>query len=192
MPTFKQPKSEVQAFGDHERITPDTSKLRRAVRIGSPRDPDPVKLAEQALGQLSAEFDDWMRDECERLDAARQKVRTSGLSADTRQELFLAAHDIKGDSVTFGYPEAMPAADSLCRLLEHAPDLGKIPLSVVDRHVDAVRAIVREHGRSDIAAMAAALNGKLKQVTDEFLIAENKHRPEVLRTIMGSPPDGGS
>ena len=44
-----------------------------------------------------------------------------------------------------------PAADSLCRLLEHTPDLATIPLAIVDQHVDAVRAIVREYARSDIA-----------------------------------------
>jgi HPt (histidine-containing phosphotransfer) domain-containing protein len=124
-----------------------------------------------------------MNDECERLDAARRKVKESGLSKETQQELFLAAHDIKGDSSTFGYPEVVPAADSLCRLLEHAPDLDRIPLSIVDQHVDAVRAIVREYTRPDISAVAAALTGKLRTVTDEFLVRENRDRPEVLKAI---------
>jgi hypothetical protein len=77
----------------------------------------------------------------------------------------------------------IPAADSLCRLLEHSPDLGKIPIAIVDQHVDAVRAIVREHGRPDNAAVAAALIRKLRAVTDEFLVRENVSRPEVLKTI---------
>ena len=46
-----------------------------------------------------------------------------------------------------------------------------------------MRAIVREHGRADIAAIAAALTGKLRAVTDEFLIKENQHRPDVLKAI---------
>src|SRR5688572_2723189 len=124
-----------------------------------------------------------MNDECHRLDAARQRVKEQGLSKETRQELFLAAHDVKGDAHTFGFPEVVPAAESLCRLLEHTPDLTRIPLSIVDQHVDAVRAIVREYARSDIAAIASALTGKLRAVTDEFLIAENQHRPDVLKTI---------
>lgn len=185
MPRFNPPKADVAAFGDHEVITPDTSRLRRSIRMSARNDDDPIARAEQALAQISAEFPSWMLDECGRLDAARRKVREAGLTADTRQELFLAAHDIKGESTTFGYPEVRPAANSLCRLLEHAPDVGKIPLSIVDQHVDAVRAIVREHARGDIAAIASALTGKLKLVTDEFLIAENRHRPDVLKTIAG-------
>lgn len=179
----KPGKPDVVTFGDHEVITPDTRKLRKALRPAGPADADPIASAEKALAAISADFNDWMRDECERLDAARRKVRDMGLSRQTKQELFLAAHDIKGDSGTLGYAEVGPAAESLCRLLEHTPDLTKIPLAIVDQHVDAVRAIVREHDRSDISAIATALTRKLRTVTDEFLVKENKHRPEVLKTI---------
>jgi HPt (histidine-containing phosphotransfer) domain-containing protein len=144
-----------------------------------------VARAEAALAAISGGFSVWMIDECARLDAARRNVRQRGLSGQTRQEMFLAAHDLKGDSGTLGYPEVARAADSLCRLLEHTPDLAKIPLAVIDQHVDAIRAIVREHKRPDIAAIAAALTDKLRSVTDEFLVKENQHRPDVLEAIKG-------
>jgi hypothetical protein len=35
--------------------------------------------------------------------------------------------------------------------------------------------------------IARALTSKLRQVTDEFLAAENKHRPDYLKAI-SSPP----
>ena len=75
------------------------------------------------------------------------------------------------------------AADSLCRLIEHSPELTKIPLTIIDQHVDAIRAIVREHEREDIAKIAGSLNAELRAVTDEFLVAENANRPEVLRIL---------
>jgi hypothetical protein len=183
MASSRATKPDVITYGDHEVITPDTQKLRKTLRAAVAGEEDPIARAEEALAQISGEFSTWMGDECKRLDGARQRVKDEGLSKETRQELFLAAHDVKGDSGTFGYPEVVPAADSLCRLLEHTPDLARIPLSIVDQHVDAVRAIVREHARADIAAIAAALTSKLRAVTDEFLIAENQHRPDVLRTI---------
>ena len=179
----KRTKPDVVTYGDHEIITPDTSKLRKLVRAAAPGEEDPVARAERALAQISGEFSTWMADECERLDTARRKVREIGLTKATRQELFLSAHDVKGDSGTFGYPAVAPAADSLCRLLEHTPDLTRIPLAIVDQHVDAVRAIVREYARADIAVIAHALTSKLRQVTDEFLAAENKHRPDYLKAI---------
>ena len=183
MASDRPSKPDVVTYGDHEIITPDTRKLRRLLRPALPNEDDPVARAEEALATISGDFSQWMLDECARLDAARRKVSEVGLSKKTRQELFLAAHDVKGDSGTLGYPEVSAAADSLCRLLEHTPDLTKIPLAIVDQHVDAVRAIVREHKRPDVAAIAAALTSKLRAVTDEFLIKENRHRPDVLKTI---------
>src|SRR4051812_13278973 len=183
MASGKPSKPDVITYGDHEMITPDTSKLRKTLRLAVEGERDPVAAAEEALAAISGDFAQWMLDECARLDTARRKVLELGLSKETRQELFLAAHDVKGDSGTLGYPEVGAAADSLCRLLEHTPDLRRIPLAIVDQHVDAVRAIVREHRRADIRAIATALTGKLRMVTDEFLVKENMHRPNVLKTI---------
>jgi HPt (histidine-containing phosphotransfer) domain-containing protein len=139
-----------------------------------PGEEDPIARAEAALAAISGDFTNWMQDECARLDAARRKVREMGLSTQTRQELFLAAHDVKGDSGTLGYPEVAAAAESLCRLLEHTPDLTKIPLAIVDQHVDAVRAIIREHSRPQAEAVASKLTRTLRAVCDDFLRREGK------------------
>ena len=187
MSSPKRDKPDVITYGDHELITPDTSKMRRLIRAAGPHDADPIARAEQALAQISGEFSTWMTDECERLDAARRKIRENGLSKANCKELFLSAHDVKGDSGTFGFPLVVPAADSLCRLIEHTPDVVKIPISLIDQHVDAVRAIVREYAREDIKNIAATLTSRLRQVTDEFLFAENRHRPDYMKQI-SSPP----
>ena len=176
-------KPKVVEFRDHEVITPDTRKLRRTLRNAEPGEPDPVESAERALERISGDFAIWMQEECGRLDAARHRVKNDQLSHETSQALFLAAHDIKGDGKTFGFPEVARAADSLCRLIEHSPDLKKIPMSIIDQHVDAIRAIVREHARADIGAIAGALTQKLRAVTDEFLMVENQDRPEILKVI---------
>ena len=77
------------------------------------------------------------------------------------------------------------AADSLCRLIEHTPDVTRIPHTLVDQHVDAVHAIHREYSRSDAKDLAATLTKRLRAVTDEFLIHENRGRPDVLKQIKG-------
>ena len=179
MTAYKQKKPDVITYGDHEVITPDHTRLRQTVRQATPEEEseDPVARADEALAQLSSDFAAWMTEECERLDSARDKVRDSGLSKPTQRELFVAAHDVKGDAGTFGYPLVVPAADSLCRLLELAPDAKRIPQTIIDQHVDAVRAIVREHARDDINQIAEALTSKLRGVTDEFLVRENRDRP---------------
>jgi len=176
----------VATYGDHEVITPE-NKLRKAVSAQPALydDDDPVARAEKALNELSGEFARWMDEECTRLDKARCAVVKTGFTEATEEALFHAAHDIKGQAATFGFPALAEAADSLCRLIELTPDPTRIPLRLVDQHVDAVRAIYREYARSDAKALAAILIGRLREVTDEFLLHENRGRPDVLEEIRG-------
>ncbi|HWP27227.1 MAG TPA: Hpt domain-containing protein [Xanthobacteraceae bacterium] len=173
-------------YSDHELITPDHRPLRQALVPAMPGDEDPVSRAEAALGTLARDFEKWMADDCQRLNAAREEVKVGGFNAQNRETLFHISDNIKGNAATFGYGEAGPIADSLCRLLEHTPDPARIPLQLVDQHVDAIRAIVREHDRPDIGTMASVLAARLRQVTEEFLVHENRHRPEYL-AAMESP-----
>ena len=150
-----------------------------------PGEEDPVARAEKALVELSTEFASWMDSECERLDKARQVVINGSFTKANKEALFRAAHDIKGEAATFGFPLVALAADSLCRLIEHTPDVTRIPVKLVDQHVDAVRAIHREYSRSDAKELAATLTKRLRAVTDEFLMHENRGRPDVLAQIKG-------
>lgn len=176
----------VATYGDHEVITPE-NKLRKAVSLKPlmPGEEDPVARAEKALAELSSEFGNWMESECERLDEARREISANGFTKAGKDALFHAAHDLKGEAATFGYPAVAAAADSLCRLIELTPDTNRIPVKLVDQHVDAVRAIYREYSRSDAKDLANLLTGRLREVTDEFLIHENRDRPDVLAQIKG-------
>jgi HPt (histidine-containing phosphotransfer) domain-containing protein len=176
----------VATYADYEVITPPHA-LRKAVAPAGDVADDPVARAEAALAELSSEFNGWMDSECERLEAMRQNVKRDGFTQKSHEALFRAAHDIKGEAGTFGYPAVVGIAESLSRLLEHTPDMQRIPMSLVDQHVDAVRAVIREYGRPDLLAVAAALTKRLRDVTDEFLKAENSFRPEYLENIFAPP-----
>jgi HPt (histidine-containing phosphotransfer) domain-containing protein len=185
-PPPKDDRPSVRTYADHEVIMPP-NKLIKVIAKRRGDDGDPIARAQAALNELSSDFAAWMQDECDRLNAARQNVKTNGFSKQNIDEIFRAAHDIKGDAATFGYPLVAPIAESLCRLIEHTPDARKIPLALLDQHVDAVRAVVREHARPDIDGIASALNGRLQTVTEEFLVHANRHRPGYLDGVF-SPP----
>jgi len=190
MPKSRTDKPSVMTFADHEVIVP-ANKLRTAVSEVVLMDPsdDPVARAEQALAGLADEFAGWMHEECIRLDAARRNVKARGFGKATRDALFHAAHDIKGQATTFGFPLVVAAANSLCRLIEHTPDMNRIPMTLVDQHVDAIRAIFREGARPDVEEVADALTRRLCEVTDDFLRHENRDRPDVLDELfLAAPP----
>jgi len=177
-------KTTVVDHGDHEVIIPE-NKLNTAVSNASHDDDgeDAIARAEKALAALASEFGSWMNSECDRLDGARRDILRGGITDANKEALFRAAHDIKGEAATFGYPAVASAAESLCRLVEHTPDPTRIPAALIDQHVDAVRAIYREYGHSDAQTLATALTTRLREVTDDFLLKENRDRPEVLKQL---------
>jgi chemotaxis protein histidine kinase CheA len=176
----------VAHYGDHAVIT-QPNPLRAMVHYVEDKDfDDPVARAEQALADLSGEFKEWMRIECDRLHAAHDAIKRDGVTKDNQGEMFRAAHDIKGHAATFGYPTAAAAAESLTRIIEHAPDLAKVPEEIITHHINAILAIFREQKRRDEskAETADELSKRLRSVADEYLVAVNQDRPEHLEAIL--------
>ncbi|WP_426442115.1 Hpt domain-containing protein [Bradyrhizobium genosp. P] len=175
---------EVKSFDTHHVITQPNPLRKMLLRVPESDLDDPVGRAEKALAGLSGEFKDWMTVEADRLSAAHAEVLRRGFNKETRDELFRAAHDIKGDAATFGYPAAAAAAESLCRIIEHAPDLNAVPAALITHHINAVQAIVRERTRLDTVVVSGVLSKQLRGITDEFLTYANRDRPEHLEAIL--------
>ena len=175
---------EVKSFGTHHVITQPNPLRKMLLRVPESDLDDPVGRAEKALAGLSSEFKEWMTIEADRLSAAHATVLRQGFNDKTRDELFRAAHDIKGDAATFGYPSAAAAAESLCRIIEHAPDLAAVPAQLIAHHINAVQAIVRNRTKLDTAVVAGVLSKQLRGITDEFLTHANRDRPEHLEAIL--------
>ena len=177
-------KVQVQTFADHHVIT-QPNPLRKVLRRVAEKDlDDPVARAEKALAGLSGEFKNWMETETGRLAAAHAAILKDGFTNALREELFRAAHDIKGDAATFGFPSAGVIAESLCRIIEHAPDLDKVPSNLIAHHINGIKAIVHEHTKLDTARTASELSRQLRGVADEYLAHVNRDRPEHLEAIL--------
>src|SRR5882672_6825451 len=180
----KSPTLQIETFADHQMIT-QPNPLRKVLRRVLDKDlDDPIARAEKALAGLSGEFKNWMGIEADRLSAAHAAILRNGFTSLTREELFRAAHDIKGDAATFGYPSAAAAAESLCRIIEHAPDLDKVPSDLIAHHINAIQAIVRERTKLDTVSTASELSRQLRGVADEYLTHANRDRPEHLEAIL--------
>ena len=175
---------EIKKFTDHQVIT-QPNPLRKVLRrIADDEIDDPVARAEKALAGMSGEFRQWMEIEVERLAAAHAAILKDGFAKTARDELFRAAHDIKGDAATFGFPPAAAVAESLCRIIEHAPDLSRVPSDLIVHHINAVQAIVHQHTKLDRISMSNELSHRLRGVADEYLAHVNRDRPEHLEVIL--------
>jgi hypothetical protein len=181
MPANKIQQADVTTFADAEVITPHHALAKAMSRLPSDApEEDPVARAEQALSTLACEFGTWMDSESERLDRARKALRIPDGDRDSFRLLYHASHDIKGQAATFGYPLIAPVAESLCRLIEESADSSRIPLTLIDQHVDAIRAIVREYARPDIEKTASDLAGRLQAVVTDFLAKQIGQSPPLV------------
>ena len=176
---------EIKTFADHHVIT-QPNPLQNVLRRVAERDlDDPMGIEADRLSAAHR-----LRAPKKRLPACQASSRTgaailrNGFTSLTREELFRAAHDIKGDAATFGYPSAGAAAESLCRIIEHAPDLDKVPSDLIAHHINAIQAIVRERTKLDTVSTASELSRQLRGVADEYLTQANRDRPEHLEAIL--------
>lgn len=103
-----------------------------------------VARAEEALRTLSSQFGQWLQDEMVKLETAENAIRSEGYNAQTAEALYFRAHDLKGLGTTYEYPLVTRVAGSLCRLMDDAEHRLNAPWPLIEAHISAIRAIVRD------------------------------------------------
>src|SRR5437762_8284246 len=121
---------------------PNTLRLKVGGRLGG-IDPAAIAKAEAALKSLSGNFAEWLQDEVTKLEAARQRLKTEGLTSEATEGLYLRAHDLKGLGATYEYPLVTRIAGSLCKLIDDPTKRSDAPMFLVDAHIDAIKASVK-------------------------------------------------
>lgn len=129
-------------------IQPPSLRLKVGGRFGA-IDPSAIAKAEAALKSLSGNFAQWLSEEVIKLDAARQRVRDEGVTAETMETLYLRAHDLKGLGTTYEFPLITRIGASLCRLIDDKDKRLAVSLPLVDAHIDAIKAAVRDNIKTD-------------------------------------------
>jgi len=144
---------------------PNMLKLKVGGRGGI--DMAAIAKAEAALKSLSGNFGAWLNDEIVKLEAARQEVRAAGLNALTVEALYLRAHDLKGLGATYEFPLITRLAGSLCKLIDEPESRLSAPMFLVDAHIDAIKACVRDDIKTDTHPVGKILANELEgRVTD--------------------------
>ena len=127
---------------------PNALKLKVGGRFGA-IDASAIAKAEAALKSLSGNFAQWLQDEVVKLENARQRVRAEGLNPETMEFLYLRAHDLKGLGATYEFPLITRIAASLCRLIDDKDKRMQAPIALIDAHIDAIKASVRDSIKTD-------------------------------------------
>lgn len=127
---------------------PNTLRLKVGGGFGG-IDAGAIAKAEEALRAMSAQFGQWLQDEIVKLDKAQSDIRTQGYTEATAEALYFRAHDLKGLGATYQYPLVTRLAGSLCKMIDDPTKRMAAPLALVDAHVDAIKAVVRDEIKTD-------------------------------------------
>ncbi|MFK7792192.1 MAG: Hpt domain-containing protein [Devosiaceae bacterium] len=173
------PLSETIKKGEYKTITPPDT-LQKKVRQLSGRDAkiDPVAKAEEAVERLSVNFADWMDEEVQRLVEIWQDSQESGLSEDARGKLYRAAHDMRGQGATLGFPSVGKIAGVFCDILDTVGEQ-HVPDHFMEKYITAIRAIARETKAGEDNSLAHALANELSKAGAELI---EKHDTNTAKT----------
>lgn len=149
-------------------IQPPSLKLKLGGgRLGA-IDPAAIARAEAALMSLSSNFTQWLADEITKLEGARQQIKADGITPASMENLYLRAHDLKGLGTTYGYQLITRIAGSLCRMIDDKEKRSATPLELVDAHIDAIKAAVRDGIKSDEHPVGSILVNELERRVREM------------------------
>lgn len=150
---------------------PNTLKLRMGSKFGG-IDAAAIAKAEAALKSLSGNFNEWLQEEVVKLEAARQAIRTDGLTTQTAETLYFRAHDLKGLGTTYEFPLVTRIAASLCKLIDEPETRLEAPMFLVDAHIDAIKAAVRDDIKTDTHPVGKVLISELERRVAEITPAD--------------------
>ncbi len=147
---------------------PNTLRMKVGGGFGG-IDANAIAKAEQALQAMSSQFGQWLQDEIVKLDKAQADIRALGYNAETAEALYFRAHDLKGLGTTYQYPLVTRLAGSLCKLLDDPAKRIAAPVVLLDAHIDAIKAVVRDEIQTDDHPV-----GKILAETLEARVADHR------------------
>jgi hypothetical protein len=127
---------------------PNTLRMKVGGAFGG-IDASAIAKAEEALKAMSAQFGQWLQDEIVKLDKAQADIRTQGYTTATAEGLYFRAHDLKGLGTTYQYPLVTRLAGSLCKMMDDPVRRMAAPVVLIDAHIDAIKAVVRDQIQTD-------------------------------------------
>ena len=131
---------------------------------------DLLSRADQAVAAVLAKYPTLLNDEVTKLVAA-WAAAPDALSSETVAPVFAVAHELAGYGETFGYPLVTILARSLCRLLKTGDFNRNRMADVVDAHINALSAVIRNRIQGHGGETGLALGMGLDKAISKFRLA---------------------
>ena len=153
---------------------PNTLRAKVGGKLGN-LDQAAIDKAEAALADLSSHFAEWLMDEIRKLEERQERIKQEGYTIENTESLYYSCHDLKGLGTTYGFPLITRIAGSLCKMMDDPEKRMEAPRKLVDAHLDAIRAAVRDNIKDTNHPVGKILAETLESHVLEYL---KKYAPE--------------
>lgn len=155
-------------------IPPQAELRRRAVKKGSGTNAfrKAIEAAEEAIEELSVEFDDWINNDINEMMLVCDQIKEEGWTDKNTDKLFTLTHDLKGQATTLGYPVITEICNTLSHLLEKMPETNRISLKVIETFAQSIRTIILQSDKDQQDQKAEAISVGLRQMALKILTHE--------------------
>ena len=147
------------------------AKLRKVPGVSAE---DLLAAAEEEVGKLAASYTEWVEKDVRRLSETLAAAKSDAANRKKHlEDLFLVAHDMKGQGGSFGYDLVTRIGNSLCRFLEKADVADEAAFDkayrVMEAHVGALKVVVAQHVKGDGGDIGRQLVAGLQKAVERCL-----------------------
>lgn len=137
-------------------------------KTGGSLDPSLAGKADQSVQLMAGDFHKWLEDVVQDMLQARTQLASSPLTRTATTSLYTKALEVKSLGETYGFALVTRFANSLCKLLIKLDGERPAPLALVDAHLDAIRAALRDNMRTADHPVGQALATELERQVTAF------------------------
>lgn len=150
--------------------------LQKKVRKTSPlANQVMIARAEESIEKIKIFHPDWLQDDVAALTSAFCEFQHTP-SEKTLGRLYRASHDLRGQAALFDYPLISQVAHLLCDLIETFSDVSRPPLPLMNLHVEAIRAVLRDRIKYSENEVAQELVRELERQDRQSVAARKNER----------------
>ncbi len=133
-------------------------------KMGGALSPALCIKAELVVAAMQKDFEKWLEETVAQLYAVWKEMGEDPLNKQKSHELLRNALEVKSLGETYGFPLATRIAHSLCRLIVRIDATGfdNAHKVLLDAHVNAIRAVLRDKIKNADDPMGAALASELE------------------------------
>lgn len=127
--------------GRNFQIINPPNQLQKKVGTGG-LEPGALKKAEKVFDTLRPEFEATAKTAVEKLAAASAALMAAPNDIRKRQDVYMIAHELRGQGGSYGYPLVTKFGDQLCRYLDATDFLDAKGLVIVKAAADAIAVVI--------------------------------------------------